>query len=322
MSKGKQSEIGENQPTEKSGFEMESLVDDVLGEQPKSEEQPKEEELTDVSEGLEEEEVQEEEKTPDEDSTDQEEEESKESEGLDEDVVPKSKYEKTLEKMQKRIDQLTAERKAAQNQENSSKQTQEQKLQSLSNAELEELADNVDDAILDAKVAQKTEGEDMSSKINELKTLKKQIASTMKNAPQRFQQKQLSHLKDMIETVKEVDPGITNMKGDLWNIAKAVYTRMPSLHNSETGQAEALALATEHYVALKSGETGKKKVNELSRKVTDLKRKTSLDVKNRNGDANVVTKRNLRDKAIKGTYDDKLAFVKNTLVPDDFLKGD
>lgn len=319
--KGKQSEVGEERPTQKSIKDVDDIVDNVLGSPtaPKST-LPKEpeEDLGDApeEEGLEkepenEEDLEQPKETPKKDGEDTDEE--------SEDVVPLSKHKKILEKLQRRIDQKTAEVESLKTAESQKTRTPEEKLQGLSTQELNELRENVQDAIIDAKVTAKTEGTDMSDRLTELRNLNRSIEENIKSAPSRFAQKQLSHLEDMTETVKDLDPQIVDRKGELWETAKRVYQRMPSLQRSETGQAEALAIAAEYYVEKKSFESGRERTSTLQRKVSTLQKKTSLDGKRHNADSEQVSRRALKDKAIRGTYDDKLAYVRNTLVPDEFL---
>lgn len=326
--KGNVSDIGANAPTENSKLNIDKLVDNVLdapvtkensarvkGEprnEPEQSTDALQDELTSTEEDSDETSTEE---TSDESATEDDDDSSATD---DEDVIPASKHRKTLEKMQKRIDAIVAENKALRAKQESAT-TQESKLEALSDKELMELRDNVDEAIMDAKVSAKVDGTDMTAKINELKSLKKSIDSTVKNAPQRFQEKQMNNLRSMMDEVKDIDPEIVNMKGELWNTLKNVYQRTPSLHSSETGPAEALALATEYYLEKRSQNSGREKASTLSKKVATLKRKTTLDSKTINANQADISSKKLRDKAIRGTYWDKLEYVSKTLVPDEFL---
>lgn len=321
VTKGKASEVGETSPTDKSKEVLDNLVGDVLGTpapQPDSKEtldqEPEQGLEEEQQEGLEDEQSEESDQLDESDEADQDDQSEE-----DEDVVPASKHKKVLEKMQKRIDKLVAERESARIKEQETAKTPEQKLASLSVEELSELRENVDESIMDAKVSAKVDGTDVSERLSELKALKKSIDQTVKDLPKRFQAKQLDHLNKMAETVKEIDPGVVEQKGELWNTAVRVYQRMPSLQRSETGQAEALAIAAEYYLEQKSFQGSREKANTLSRRVNKLKAKTALDSKNRVANQADTSQRKLRDKALKGTYDDKLAFVK-TLVPDEFIQ--
>lgn len=321
MKNERASEIGESGATDETRSKIDSLVDEVVGG---SAQTP----LEDNQDGLKtkdkpEDEIEEESgetETEEEVSSDDSDEskDSDEDEHSDEDVMPASKVKKMQEKMQKRIDALTAEREAFREQAESQAKTQEQKLELLSTKELQELSENVDDAIMDAKVAQKVDGEDMTKRITELKELKRAIKHNITEAPKKFAKRQLEHFQKMAETVKEIDPEVMSNKGELFGIAQRIYQRSVSLQRSETGQAEALAMAAEYYLDRKSLENGRSHNKDLSKKVSELKRKTALDGKTRTANADQVSQRKIRDKAVKGDYYDKLNFVQS-LIPDDFL---
>lgn len=333
MEKGNKSDIGETSPTDKTLGNLDSMVDDVIPNHVHSSlnkeevglDEEKKEELKDESEETEDtEDTQDDKEGDSEDDADSGDESGDDSDSEDdsvedEDVVPKSKLKKIQDKMQKRIDSLVAEREAEKLKTQSEAKTQTQKLEQLSVQELNELRDNVDESIMDAKVEAKVDGTDVSAKLAELKELKRNIESTSKNLPQVFAKKQATHLSKMIETVKEIDPNVAEQRGDLWEVAKNIYGRMPSLQSSETGQAEALAMATEYYVERKSIEGGRDKVKSLSKKVSNLKKKTALDSNARKGNQQQVSSKKLRDKAVRGDYYDKLSFV-GSLVPDDYLQ--
>ncbi len=321
--KGKTSEVGENQPTEKSLENIESLVDDVLdvpAQAPKSTLEKSDAGLEEVEED--ETEEQSGEAKDQEEASEETSEETPEKKDVedseDEDVVPKSKHKKALENMQKRIDNLVKEREALREKEQSQAKTQDEKLAALSVDELGELRENVEDSIIDAKVSAKTDGEDVTARLQELKELKRAIDRTVKDAPNRFQKKQVDHFNAVAQEVVKDIPSNEDQQ-EVLEIAKRIFNRSNSMMKSETGQAEALAMAAEHFLEKKSLETGREQNSSLSKKVARLKQKTALDSKNRNANVETQTSRNMRDKAIKGTYYDKLDFVKS-LVPDEFLR--
>lgn len=311
--KGQASEIGENTPTEKSKMDLTSLVDEVVGEPaPSTETEVK---VTDADptapeEGLEAEISETPESTAEPEG-------DKEATSEDDDVIPKSKYEKVRQKMQERIDSLTAKLKDRDSEANQPK-TQEEKLEILSAHELNELRENIDDALLDAKVSAKVDGSDQTKRIEELRLLRRNVEKTARTAPERFMKAQVKHLEQMVAEVKDIDPAIVERKGDLWKTAANIYQRMPSLHRTETGQAEALAIATEYFLEKKQMDSGRARTSDLQQKVSFLKKKTALDSKTLSVDQAIQSGKKLRDKAKHGSYYDKLDFVK-TLVPDDFL---
>jgi len=307
--------IGENKPTDESKAVLDSMVDDVLGS-------PTEEKTKKLAKKVEE--VEEEEEAPKEgleeknedDETPEDEPKDKEEE-IDE-VIPASKAKKIQEKMQKRIDDLT--RKLSEKEEAAQKKgaTQEDKLEGLSIKQLNELKENVDESILDLKVSAKVDGVDVSEKLNEYRELKRNIDSTVKNAPNKFRSKQIDNLNSVIDDVKEIDADVVSHKGKLWETATTIFSKMPSLARSETGMAEAMAMAAEYILSNNSVSSGREKFKTLNQTVTKLKQKTSLESKNKSVDSSSESFKKLRSRAINGTLDDKVDFVAS-LIPEDFL---
>lgn len=321
--------VGANGPTEQTKQDIGNMVDDVLGLTPPDSDKEKAEETTNDSKRTADETKS---LDPDKESDDSEDEsgeedeseggevKAEETEAEDEEVVPKSKHQKALEKQQARIDELTNKLKQMEDTNEKASDSQEAKLERLSNDELAELKDNADEAIMDAKVDAKVNGTDTSARIAELKALKRSIDKTIQEAPQRFQKKQIENLNKIIKDVAEIDPLVTQKKGDLFAIASRIYANSPSLQRSVTGQAEAMVFAAQHYQSMKSSESGKAKVSTLSQKVNSLKKKTSLEGNSRKVSASDESSKKVRSKALRGTYDDKLDFIK-TLVPDEYLES-
>lgn len=309
--KGKSSNVGEESTTDETKKTVKSLVDEVLG----SNKAPEQE-----TEGLEQEESAESESEDNaqSESVEVEGEESSE-EGVEEEVIPKSKHNKVLEKQQRRIDELTNKIRQYEAKAEKKPETQTEKLEALSQDDLEELLDNTTDAIAEAKYQAKLEGVDVSKKLDELQTLRRNVRQTIKDAPNRFGRKQLEVLETVIAEVKELDPNVESRKGELWNMAIGIYHNTPSLQKTITGQGEAMRLAAQHILALRQSSQGLEKNSELRKKVNSLKQKTTLDGNVRKGNEAAITQRKIRDKAINGTYEDKHAFVKS-LIPDDFLQ--
>jgi hypothetical protein len=320
--KGKSSDVGSTGPTEQTQQTMDALVEDVLGASPDPvEEKPVTETAEEIKEkSLDSEAPEEEPKAEEPEEEEEQEEEEETTAEEDEEVVPKSKHKKTLDKMQKRIDELTQKIKQHEAKETKEPETQAERLEALSVTELEELSDNVDESLLDAKVQAKVDGIDVTEKVKELKSLKQSIKKTMRDAPIRFQKKQMNILEEVTKDVSEIDPDVVSRKGDLWNLATKIYASSPSLQKTVTGQGEAMRLAAEHLLSVRQFSQGKEKVSELSRKVNSLKKKTTLDTNVRKGNEKVLSANKLREKARHGTFDDKLEFMKS-LVPDDYIQG-
>jgi len=318
--KGTTTDVGADTPTSKSKGTVDSLVDNILGPVAPKSTLPKEETTSeDVSEDTA---TDVKDELSDSESDESSSEES--SEDSTEEVVPASKHKKALESMQKRIDRLVSERKALE--ENKAKpKTQEDKLAQLSEREHEDLIENtteaIEESLADIRDARRNDPDQapvLQKRLEELRELRRNAKDSLKNAPKKFQSKQNEHLSAMMNEIKDIDPEVTEGKGALWEIANRVYSRMPSLHTSLTGKAEALAIASEYYLESKKMGDGQEKARDLSKKVTTLKRKTTLDSKTRNANVDHVSSRKLWDKAKHGTYFDKLAAVR-TLVPDEFI---
>ena len=306
--------MGESSPTDETKQTIDSLVDDVLESKKAPEQADKGLESEPESE-LEQEDAEEQESDAPEAEGD-----SKDSgDEAEEEVVPKSKHHKALEKQQRRIDELTNKIRQMEAKEHKKPETQQERLEALSLNDLEDLLDNTTDAIAEAKYAAKAEGVDVSKKVEELQALRRNIRQTVKDAPNRFSRKQTEVLDTVIAEVKELDPAVENRKGDLWSLALKIYQSSPSLQRTITGQGEAMRLAAEHLLSIRQSAQGLEKNSELTRKVNKLKQKTNLDGNVRKGNEQVIQQKKVKDKAVNGTYDDKLAFVK-TLIPDDFIQ--
>lgn len=314
MTKGNASNVGEESATDETKNTVDSLVDDVLGSKKAPEPNDGLEEK-DESDG-------EPESLEGEESDEAQDKGSSEDESEDEEeVIPKSKHNKVLEKQQRRIDELTNKIRQFEAKADKKPETQLEKLEALSQDDLEELMDNTTDAIAEAKYQAKVEGVDVSRKLEELQSLRRSVRQTIKDAPTRFGRKQTEVLDTVIAEVKEIDPLVTSRKGDLWNMALRIYQSSPSLQKTITGQGEAMRLAAEHILAVRQSAQGLEKNSDLSRKVNRLKQKTTLDGNVRKGNEVAIQNRKIRDKAINGTLTDKMNFVK-TLIPDDFLQVD
>lgn len=311
MIKGNVSNVGEESATDETKNTVDSLVDDVLGSKKAPEPNDGLEEK-DESDG-------EPESLEGEESDEAQDKGSSEDESEDEEVIPKSKHNKVLEKQQRRIDELTNKIRQFEAKADKKPETQSEKLEALSQDDLEELMDNTTDAIAEAKYQAKVEGVDVSRKLEELQSLRRSVRQTIKDAPTRFGRKQTEVLDSVIAEVKELDPRVSERKGDLWNMAIRIYQSSPSLQKTITGQGEAMRLAAEHILAVRQSAQGLEKNSDLSRKVNRLKQKTTLDGNVRKGNEVAIQNRKIRDKAINGTLTDKMNFVK-TLIPDDFLQ--
>lgn len=304
LNQAKQTQVGEDQPTDASKKAVDDIVNDVVDDVLPKEEQAEQKEA-DLGK-QEESETQEESEESTEDTEESEADESDKDE--EEDLIPKSK-------VQERIDKLTAKIKSleSENSKLTSKkpESNDEKLERLNLDELKQLRRQ-------AKLAARTEQDE--SKLEQLIDLEEKVEDKISNFPQRFQQRQINNLQSVLPDFAKIDPNVVNMKGDLWNIASSIYQRSSALKSSDMGQVEAMLLAAEHLNLKRSNTSSKADTSTLSRQVNNLKKKTSLEGKTRvQGDRGInLTK--LREKAKTGDIIDKENFFKEVLVPDDFLQ--
>lgn len=292
---------------------------DSLGlavEEPKKEE-PKEVEKQETQpEEVAEEVVEEQEETQEEVQEEVKAEEPEEEEKL----VPQSK-------VQKRIDDVTREKKIAElklqklereNEELKKAQVKPQdadleKLQTMTPEQLKAVKREVRIAQIEAK--------DDKTRLNQLLELEEKIDSVVINAPKNFEQSQLNEFKRaVIESSQDPDINLEKEGNAIREIASSIYSRSKALQGSVSGQAEAWQLAVDHFKSL--GKTSNGKTQELERKVNNLKKKTGLETTVRKV---TETKENLSDlkkKALRGDSIDKETYISKKLNLDEIIPKD
>lgn len=273
----------------------------------------KEEPAEEVEESTEKEEVQEE---PVDEKTETEE---KSEESEDSDLIPKSK-------VQKRIDELTREKKILEarltkleqksNEEVAkAKDPDLEKLESMSEVELRKLKREI-------RVAQISSASD-GNKLAELMELEDKVENVLNDSPKRFQDKQTSNFYEAVNTTDIDDKA----KQSVFAYAKSIFMSTPEFQSSITGQARAWNLAVEHYKELNKLSNGKssekESKTELERKVNTLKKKISLETSLTKGNVKANDDARLYNKARVGSDSDKLAFFKkkmntDNLIPEEF----
>jgi DNA mismatch repair ATPase MutS len=110
--------------------------------------------------------------------------------------------------------------------------------------------------------------------LDQLFELEDKVNKTIEDAPRRFQATQLERFNEAVANTSDLSDKELQV---VFGHAKNIFQRTPSFQSSADGQAEAWQLAVEHYKEMNKLTVGKSKVNELERKVNDLKKKTSLD---------------------------------------------
>ena len=227
-----------------------------------------------------------------------------------------------LDPVQKRIDELTREKKQLEARlkklETASTTKSEvtdpdlDKLQKMSVDELKEVRKKV-------LRAQRTADE---AQLDQLFELEEKVTKTIEEAPKRFQSNQLERFQEAVSATSDLSEKEMQV---VFGHAKNIFDRTPSFQKSLDGQAEAWNLAVEHYKEMNKLTVGKSKVNELERKVNDLKKKTSLDTAVQKGNSKISDEAKLFNRAKNGNAGDKESFIKkrlntDALIPEEFRR--
>lgn len=291
-------------------------------------EAPKKEEKTEEAE---EETTEESEETTEEESSEDTEEETSEEGEAEEEEEGEEAHEGKKSNYQKRIDRLTAEKKALAEENARLKAAKEVPEADDTDPDVKKL-NNMSDAELKATrkavaIAIKKETDD--GKLDKLLDLQDKVDTALQTAPHRFVQRQVSkfnEVADQIAAKKEIKMTPESAKA-LKEIAAQIYGDNPAFHKMVDGQAIALKLAYDHYKTLNSKSAEKGKAEELRRENTTLKRKTALDS---SGVKKTVAKdaivKTAREKAGRGSdTNDKLNLIKvdpvfglDGLIPDEY----
>lgn len=247
-------------------------------------------------------------------------EESSENSSEQSNDIPSEQTEETKEEVkqdsvQKRIDELTREKKQleARLKKLESKSTPEvssdpdlEKLQKMSVEELKETRKKI-------LKAQRTADE---ATLDQLFDLEEKVNKVIETAPQRFQAQQVERFTEAVQSTNDLSDKEMQV---VFGHAKNIFERTPSFRNSIDGQAEAWNLAVEHYKEMNKLTVGKSKVNELERKVNDLKKKTSLDTAVQKGNSKISEEAKMYNKAKHGDMSDKQNFFKKRLNTDSLI---
>lgn len=218
--------------------------------------------------------------------------------------------------VQKRIDELTREKRqlearlkkleSASTNPSEAKDADLEKLSKMSVKELEETRKKILRAYRTAD----------EQTLDSLFELEEKVNKSIADAPVRFQSNQLERFNEAVSTTDGLDQKELEV---VFGHAKNIFSRTPSFQKSVDGQAEAWNLAVDHYKEMNKLTVGKSKVNELERKVNDLKKKTSLDTAVQKGNSKISDESKLFNKAKNGSTSDKEAFLKKRLNTDSFI---
>lgn len=246
---------------------------------------------------------------------------SDESEGTTSEQTQESDEPKQ-DSVQKRIDELTREKKQLEarlkkletaKSEPSESDPDLTKLQKMSVEELKEVRKKV-------LRAQRTADD---SQLDQLFELEEKVVKTIEEAPKRFQSTQLERFQEAVSTTSDLSEKEMQV---VFGHAKNIFERTASFQKSVDGQAEAWNLAVEHYKEMNKLTVGKSKVNELERKVNELKKKTSLDSAVQKGNSKISDEAKMFNRARNGSESDKEAFIRkrlntDALVPEEFRRN-
>lgn len=246
---------------------------------------------------------------------------SDESEGTTSEQTQESDEPKQ-DSVQKRIDELTREKKQlearlkkleARHEPQESKDPDLEKLQKMSVDELKETRKKV-------LKAQRTADE---ATLDQLFDLEEKVNKAIESAPVRFQSQQVERFNEVLASTTDLSDKELEV---VFGHAKNIFSRTPSFQSSIDGQAEAWQLAVEHYREMNKLTVGKSKVNELERKVNELKKKTSLDSAVQKGNSKISDEAKMFNRARNGSESDKEAFIRkrlntDALVPEEFRRN-
>jgi len=248
----------------------------------------------------------------------------------EEELIPKSKVDKMLKRMEKRIESLVAEKHKEEPQASDPDKARLEKYSLDKLVETKEsLEEQIDEEVL--KVA-KGEVEDLKQ-VKKWRSLGRKIDDAIRTYDQRFQQKQIAHLQRAASEFED-DPDIaTGSEEDtaknhqeIRKLAEEIYVQYPRLAESEDGQAMALRQAVDKWKMKKEFSIKASGVDRLKKTNKRLLRRTSLDSNMKKSDGKRKHFDSLKQKAGRGgTDEDRKTFVEehpmfnvDSLIPDEF----
>jgi len=240
-----------------------------------------------------------------------------ESESED-DVIPRSKYERKIQASRARERALEARVKELEERTVKTADSRRNKLEAMNEAELKQLK---------RTVRTEWKSTDDPTREQELVALEEDIEDVILRGPQRFQEKQLKSYERTATKVmtdpENADLDFEQEGENIRGIAQAIYSKYPAFHKLEDGQSIALEMAVEHFRENKKTLKGKSREDELKRQNTDLKRKTSLDSSKVKGESSRADLRKLYENAkrTRSMYD-QAAYLDKILDVDMYLEGE
>lgn len=242
--------------------------------------------------------------------------EEKKTEDGEEDLIPKSTFQKRLDEMTREKRQLEARLRRLEEERESSSNVKDGdtvKLEGMSESELQSLKRQT-------RLAQIQNSSD-ANMVNKLLELEDKIDSVMRTAPQRLNERQIQRFNEAVVASASEIQNFEKARADVFGLAKRIYDNTPELHRVESGQARAWNLAVEHYKIMQEARVGKTKAEELGRQVNTLKKKVSLDGERRKVSKEPDDDEKLFSRAKNGEYRDKLEFIRRTMKTDETVDG-
>jgi hypothetical protein len=232
----------------------------------------------------------------------------------DEELIPKSKFQKRLDEMTREKRVLEVRLKALEEKSSQDVKPYDEdlaKLEKMNDAELQSLQRQV-------RLSQIKSANDEVT-LNKLLDLEEKITAVRTTSPQRFEKTQISKFNEAVSMSSTEVPNFDKAQKDIFAIAKNLYDATPELHKSVNGQARAWTLAVEHYKVLSQSQAGKSKAEEAERSMNSLKKKVSSVTGVKKSSSTDTIDAKLFKNAKGGTYNDKLAFIKNRFKTDETM---
>lgn len=290
----------------------EKLKDSLLGDLDLGHEEAKEKEEAEEIEEEAGEETEEESEEQEDDSEDA---------GEEKETIPLTKHNKTIAKLERRIDQLTKKIKQVETPRPETIDSDQEKLNKMSLDQLKAVKRQV-------RLEQINNKDDMS-KVVQFLELEDKIDDAIKSLPGRFYAEQVSAYDAKAEEILEEleDAGIDTAQAapTIKKLAQDIYSTYTKLQGIKEGQSMALGFAFQHYKELNKAMANRSKVSELKKANNTLKKKTGLSGSSLKGTEKSSLDR-LRSKAFRGgDANDKQNLIKadprfgiDKLIPDEY----
>jgi hypothetical protein len=232
----------------------------------------------------------------------------------DEELIPKSTFQKRLDEMTREKRALELRLKRLEEQQTQQKPAKDEdmiKLEQMSESELVSLKKQT-------RLAQLKNASD-DAMVTKLMELEDKIDLVRMTAPQRLAQNQVQRFNEAVAISAPEIQNFDKVQKDIFSLAKQIYDTTPELHTTVSGQASAWNLAVSHYKLMQEAHVGKTKVAELDRQVNTLKKKVSLDGVSRKATSEPDSDVKVFKRAKNGTTGDKLEFFRKRLGTDEVV---